>query len=321
MTRQIARIVLIIFIIAGSTACTTTTKKLTTTEPRIDSTSQLEKARQAFNQKNFPEAASLLAPLAQQGDPDAQYALGYLYHNGLGVPRNYKLAIQWMTAASAKGNEKATEALRRISELGSEVTDNNLGESETQANTENASIKPIIIRGDKSKESELQKSTDTVTPAAPAPAPVASNATPSAVATDPTPEPETPPEPATTPVPENTEEVSTESESSPGTRTSDYSEHEKWILEQPESNFTVQLIATGNQVDLKRFIDENNLSESAVYYRTTRKNKDWYTLVQGSFDSPTAARASIAELPGNIQSLKPWVKPIAGVQEALSTRQ
>lgn len=302
-TRRLIKIALLVTIVASNAACTTTTKKLTTTKPRVDSTSQLTKARQAFNQKNYEQAASLLTPLAEQGDANAQYALGYMYHNGLGVPRNYKLAIQWMTAASAKGNEKATEALRRISELGSDVTDNNLQEMQAEPATETESMEPIMISG---KKPEITK-----TPAPESTADAVSTLTP--VKTGPKPEPEIPsqaePEkietPATTPGPASETPLTTD---------------EQWIMDQPNTHYTMQLIATGNESALIRFVNENNLQNNAKYYRTLRNNKDWYTLIQGSYDSSTAARKAIKELDTGLQDMNPWVKSIADIQKALSNR-
>lgn len=302
--RQFTRIALLLIFITSMSACTTTTTKLTKTEPRTDNASQLEKARQAYNQENYGEAAAILTPLAEQGDANAQYALGYLYHNGLGVPRNYKLALQWMTAASAKGNQKATEALRRISEIEGDVTDSNL--KEEQASTESAPMEPIIISGRKTGPGDEPKAATT------------------AVTTDH--EPESKSTMAAKPEHESTEPVSVpeESKTSEPTSTpesqSGYSADEKWIMDQPKANYCIQLIATGNQSALMQFISENNLEKSAKYYKTRRNNKDWYTLIQGSYDSHAAATNAIKGLPSGLREMNPWIKSMADIQNTLSGR-
>ena len=297
--RQFIKTAFLVTIVVSSAACTTTTKKLTTTEPRIDSASQLTKAKQAFNQKNYEQAASLLTPLAEQGDANAQYALGYMYHNGLGVPRNYKLAIQWMTAASAKGNEKATEALRRISEVGSDVTDNNLPAMQAEPAPETESMQPIMISG---KKPEPEKADE----------PEAS------VTTEPA-EPPVKPEPEAQPAAEPVMAETPESKPASAAETV-FTADEKWIMEQPVTNYTIQLLASGNEAALIRFINENNLQNSTKYFRTLRNEKDWYTLIQGSYDSSTAARDARKELSPGLQDLNPWVKSIEGIQKALSNR-
>ncbi|HEC17925.1 MAG TPA: hypothetical protein ENI97_01115, partial [Gammaproteobacteria bacterium] len=74
-------------------------------------------AKQLFAQKRYGQAAALLLPLAQQGYLDAQYSIGYMYHYGLGLPRNEKEAIRWITLAAARGHPLAREALARINTM------------------------------------------------------------------------------------------------------------------------------------------------------------------------------------------------------------
>ena len=41
--------------------------------------------------------------LAQQGDPEAQFDLGLMYHFGYGVPQDYQEAIKWFRKAAEQG--------------------------------------------------------------------------------------------------------------------------------------------------------------------------------------------------------------------------
>ena len=50
----------------------------------------------AFESKHFSRAMKLLSPIANSGNPDAQYRLAIMYQNGLGVVRNELLAYKWM---------------------------------------------------------------------------------------------------------------------------------------------------------------------------------------------------------------------------------
>ena len=47
------------------------------------------------------------AEAAEQGDSDAQYNLGYMYESGQGVPRNYKVAVNWYQKAADQGHANA----------------------------------------------------------------------------------------------------------------------------------------------------------------------------------------------------------------------
>ena len=62
-----------------------------------------EDAFAANNRGDFATALSLLRPLATQGDAWAQTSLGFMYHNGQGVPRDDKEAIRWYRLAAAQG--------------------------------------------------------------------------------------------------------------------------------------------------------------------------------------------------------------------------
>jgi hypothetical protein len=44
---------------------------------------------------------------AERGDPVAQYDLGERYHDGLGVARDYGVALDWFLRAAAQGNARA----------------------------------------------------------------------------------------------------------------------------------------------------------------------------------------------------------------------
>lgn len=61
---------------------------------------QVEDGIAAFNRKDYDAAVKLLKPLAEQGNPEAQYQLGYMYLYGTGLPKNYTEAWFWLTIAS-----------------------------------------------------------------------------------------------------------------------------------------------------------------------------------------------------------------------------
>ena len=56
----------------------------------------------------------MLLPLARQGHKEAQYAIGYMYHYGYGVPRNEKESTRWIATAAARGHVKAQQAMQLI---------------------------------------------------------------------------------------------------------------------------------------------------------------------------------------------------------------
>ena len=73
-------------------------------------------ARSAYDTGNYRESLELLAPLAQEGDAEAQYALGYQFFYGLGVKRDKNQALFWMQQSAIQGYQPAREALTRLTD-------------------------------------------------------------------------------------------------------------------------------------------------------------------------------------------------------------
>ncbi len=66
---------------------------------------------EALERGDFETALREWRPLAEQGDPKAQYALGFMYANGEGVPKNDAEAVKWFRKAAEQGDPNAQDAL------------------------------------------------------------------------------------------------------------------------------------------------------------------------------------------------------------------
>ncbi len=71
----------------------------------------LPDAIEAYDQGDYASAFAEAMPVAQRGDADAQYLLGYLYARGEGVRTNLVHAYFWYTLAARQGDEIAAGAL------------------------------------------------------------------------------------------------------------------------------------------------------------------------------------------------------------------
>ena len=63
----------------------------------------LEDGMTAFNEKDYVTALKLWRPLAEQGNPTAQYQVGILYAEGTGVVQSDVIASAWFQRAAAQG--------------------------------------------------------------------------------------------------------------------------------------------------------------------------------------------------------------------------
>jgi TPR repeat protein/serine/threonine protein kinase len=77
--------------------------------------------RTALERKDFDAAFTLAGPLAESGDRDAQFGLGWLYDRGLGVGRDEEKAGAWYQKAAEKGHVLAQLNLGSMYEYGAGV--------------------------------------------------------------------------------------------------------------------------------------------------------------------------------------------------------
>lgn len=65
----------------------------------------------AYLAGHYQAALGELRPLAEAGDPEAQYDMGALYSDGLAVARSYRTAAHWFERAAEQGHARAQFSL------------------------------------------------------------------------------------------------------------------------------------------------------------------------------------------------------------------
>lgn len=78
----------------------------------------LEDALAAHERGDDATALRLMRPLADQGNAVAQYNLGFMYSNGLGVPRDYAEALKWYRRAANQGDDAGQNNVGNIYDRG-----------------------------------------------------------------------------------------------------------------------------------------------------------------------------------------------------------
>ena len=82
------------------------------------SATRLDDAVTAMRAGDFAEAYCIMRPLADDGDPDAQYNIGWMYLNGYGLRINDNLALEWWRKAAQQGHTDASFSIGMLYSLG-----------------------------------------------------------------------------------------------------------------------------------------------------------------------------------------------------------
>lgn len=76
--------------------------------------SYLAQGERYFQQSYYKKAMRILLPLACDGNPKAEYAVGYMFYYGYGVAQDTEIGHFWIERAANKGYIPAIKALNMI---------------------------------------------------------------------------------------------------------------------------------------------------------------------------------------------------------------
>ena len=71
----------------------------------------LEKGLEAYEKGDYATTLRECSPLAEQGQANAQYTLGWMYRKGQGVPQDDEQAVKWYRLSAEQGHAKAQSNL------------------------------------------------------------------------------------------------------------------------------------------------------------------------------------------------------------------
>ena len=77
-------------------------------------TRQLADGKRDFRDGNYKTAFHEMLPLASEGNPSAQYAVGYMYYYGYGVTRDAESGRFWMQKSAEQKYPPAEKALQML---------------------------------------------------------------------------------------------------------------------------------------------------------------------------------------------------------------
>ena len=86
----------------------------------------LKEGYEALSRKDYVTAANEYRPLAERGNPEAQYRIGRMYEFGNGYPQDKAQGIAWIRKAAAQGHADAEQELGVIYATGDGVKQDNV---------------------------------------------------------------------------------------------------------------------------------------------------------------------------------------------------
>ena len=90
---------------------------------------EFKSAIKYVEKKQFFEAYQIFSSLAALGIPEAQFNLALLYSNGLGTPKNFRLALYWSWQAHLNDHETAIDQVNKTYELINEDLRNSVAQT------------------------------------------------------------------------------------------------------------------------------------------------------------------------------------------------
>lgn len=269
---------------------------------RIIPDNDYEHGTEAFRRGDYQQARDIWAPLAEAGDPRAQFGLGNLYFNGLGLEKNQQAAFDWYLKSARQGyapaqfyvgntykhghgviadESSANEWWQKAAEQGLASAQYNLGLQYwfgrgTREDRETA-IRWFARAAEAGhpKARKLFKSE-------------ASQAAGPSAAGDPRDD---------------------AGQAGSGTDV----ELGNWIAQQSPGAFTIQVLATRDTQSLKDFMNQTPFADPVGWFRFRKSGETWYALVQGAYPTREQAQSAVNALPVNIKKSQVWIRPIADI--------
>lgn len=83
----------------------------------------LQQGQAAYHVQDYHTAFRLLLTAANEDNPQAQYAIGYMYYYGIGTLRDPIEAVKWLKKSAENGNNRAANAIYLLQHNGPSAFD------------------------------------------------------------------------------------------------------------------------------------------------------------------------------------------------------
>lgn len=260
-----------------------------------------EQGREAYLAGEYRDAFRIWESLAVQGDASAQFGLGQMYHEGLGVEQDDAASAEWFRQAAEQGYAPAQFNLGNAYKHGRGVRQDDLAAAVWWRRAAERGVAPAQFnlatlfyfgRGvprDEAKALEWYRR-------------AAENGHPEARRTL-----------------QVLAAVRPEEGASSGSEREPTGAHpalqgKNWIFAQNATDYTVQIIATQQRESLVDALKGYELDEPIAHFRFLRHGESWYAAIYGAFPTRSQAERVAQGLPRGLRDNQPWIRRLGAVQ-------
>ena len=93
-----------------------------------------------------------------------------------------------------------------------------------------------------------------------------------------------------------------------------------WVMAQPVSHYTFQLMGSWEREEVYDFIDQYALVGDVAVFENMRNSQVWHVLVYGSFKDKQAALKASAAWPAPLNTLPSWLRKMSSVQQQIKDK-
>jgi TPR repeat protein len=256
---------------------------------------QFEQGKRSFVDGEYKQALHELLPTAVYGNAKAQYAVGFIYYNGYGVPQDTESGIFWMTMSANQGYVPAKKALTAI-QRENLIKAANKKQMTVSVETATPAVrtKPVSPFKDEAvltPKAHLIKTTSAKS--------VQKDEVLQALMSAQLLPPIKKKTPARTVV-----------------------KNEQINLPVPppyngkKANYTLQLFGSYHQEEVRTLQTKLSSAKVTRCWHTKREGRDWFVLTYGEFKTSRAAKSALISLPGAIREMNPWIRPMTQLELA-----
>jgi len=91
----------------------------------------------------------------------------------------------------------------------------------------------------------------------------------------------------------------------------------KWILQQKDSAYSLQILSASNNHSLESFCKKHHICDQSAYYQAEVKGKPIIRLLYGVYPNHQAAKMAKKHLPKSLNKISPWARQFKQIKKEL----